>query len=374
MTGSIRLGRLLGIPVQVHLSWFLAVWVIAWSLARGVFPERIPGLPPETYWTMGFAGAVLLFASVLVHELGHALVARSFRIPTRSITLFLFGGVAQIAREPERPSHELWVALAGPATSFLLAGLFRLLTPTGQLVPATALMGYLSSVNVLLAAFNLIPAFPLDGGRVLRAVLWSFLGFERATQVSTLTGQATAALFIVLGVLAVFTGRALNGLWLILLGWFLDQAAGSSRQQMLLRHALRGVRVRDIMTPDPVTLEADLTLEEAVARYFLPRKHGGYPVVYGDRLLGILTLHDLKQVPRERWATTRVRDAMTPIARAQVVHPGAAAYDALARMVQAGVGRLLVLDGEGNLLGILTRSDLLHLIRLRSELGAELPD
>lgn len=368
MTGSIRVGRLLGITVQVHATWFLAVWAIAWSLARGIFPQRIPGLPVETYWTMGFAGALLLFASVLVHELGHALVARHFRIPTRSITLFLFGGVAQIAREPERPAHELWVALAGPATSLLLAGLFRLLTPSGDPVPATALMGYLSSVNLLLAAFNLLPAFPLDGGRVLRAILWSFLGLERATRVSTSLGHATAAAFIALGVLAIFTGRPVDGLWLVLIGWFLDQAAGASYQQMLLRHALRGVRVRDIMTLDPVTLEADLTLEEAVAGYFLPRKHGGYPVVYGDRLLGILTLHDLKQVPRERWSTTRVREAMTPIDRAQTVRPEAPAYDALARMVQAGVGRLLVLDAGGELVGILTRSDLLHLIRLRSEL------
>ncbi|MCS7235870.1 MAG: site-2 protease family protein [Armatimonadota bacterium] len=374
MTGAIRIGRMLGITVQVHLTWFLAVWAIAWSLARGVFPQRIPGLPQETYWAMGFAGALLLFASVLVHELGHALAARRFRIPTRSITLFLFGGVAQLAREPERPVQELWVALAGPATSLALAALFRILTPSGEAVPATALMGYLAFVNLLLAAFNLLPAFPLDGGRVLRAVLWWFLGLERATRVATTMGHLTAAAFIALGVLAVFTGRPVDGLWLILIGWFLDQGAGTSYQQMLLRHALRGVRVRDIMTPDPVTLEADLTLEEAVAGYFLPRKHGGYPVVYGDRLLGILTLHDLKQVPREKWATTRVREAMTPIARAHTVRPEAPAYDALARMVQAGVGRLLVLDADGSLVGILTRSDLLHLIRLRSELGAELPD
>ncbi|MCL6500109.1 MAG: CBS domain-containing protein, partial [Firmicutes bacterium] len=228
--------------------------------------------------------------------------------------------------------------------------------------------GRILILNVGLAAFNLLPAFPLDGGRVLRAILWSFLGLERATRVSTSLGHATAAAFIALGVLAIFTGRPVDGLWLVLIGWFLDQGAGASYQQMLLRHALRGVRVRDIMTPDPVTLEADLTLEEAVAGYFLPRKHGGYPVVYGDRLLGILTLHDLKQVPRERWSTTRVREAMTPIDRAQTVRPEAPAYDALARMVQAGVGRLLVLDAGGELVGILTRSDLLHLIRLRSEL------
>ncbi|MER3456114.1 MAG: site-2 protease family protein [candidate division GAL15 bacterium] len=371
MTGSVRVGRVAGITVQIHATWFLAVWAIAGSLARTVFPQRIPGLPEAAYWTMGFSGALLLFASVLVHELGHALVARHFRIPTRSITLFLFGGVAHIAREPARPAHELWVALAGPATSVVLAGVFRLLTPPGPAVPATALMGYLSSVNLLLAAFNLLPAFPLDGGRVLRALLWSLWGFERATRVTTYLGHAAAAVFIALGVLAIFAGRPVDGLWMVLIGWFLDQGAGASYQQMLLRHALRGVRVQDIMTRDPVTLEAGLTLEEAVAGYFLPRKHGGYPVVYGERLVGILTLHDLKQVPRERWATTRVREAMTPIGRARTVRPETLAYDALARMVEAGVGRLLVLDADGELVGILTRSDLLHLLRLRSEPGPE---
>ena len=172
MAGSIRIGRIFGITVQVHHTWFIALWAVAFSLARGVFPERLPGLPGSTYWTMGIVGAVFLFGSVLVHEFGHALVARRFRIPTRSITLFLFGGVAQIAREPERPAHEFWVAIAGPVTSLGVGALFWALAPRGADVPATALMGYLAWANLLLAIFNLIPAFPLDGGRVLRAVLW----------------------------------------------------------------------------------------------------------------------------------------------------------------------------------------------------------
>ncbi|MDR5682502.1 MAG: site-2 protease family protein [Armatimonadota bacterium] len=373
MGGSIRLGRLFGIAVQIHFTWFIAVWVISWSLAQGVFPQQIPGLPSGTYWTMGVAGALLLFASVLVHEFGHALTARTLGIPTRSITLFLFGGVAQIAREPERPAHEFWVAIAGPVTSVALAGLFWFATPRAEPVPATALMGYLSWVNLLLAGFNMIPAFPLDGGRVLRAILWNFLGLERATRVTTTLGHATAAAFVVLGVFAIFTGRVINGLWLVLIGWFLDQGAGASYQQLVLRNALRGVRVEDIMTRDVIALDASLTIEDAVSNYFLPHKHGGYPVTWGDRLVGILTLHDVKQVPRDRWNQTRVRDAMTPIAQVKTVRPGTGAYDALARMVQAGVGRLLVVNADGELAGILTRSDLMHLIRLRTELGADVP-
>jgi len=371
VAGSIRIGRIFGITVQVHHTWFIALWAVAFSLARGVFPERLPGLPGSTYWTMGIVGAVFLFGSVLVHEFGHALVARRFRIPTRSITLFLFGGVAQIAREPERPAHEFWVAIAGPVTSLGVGALFWALAPRGADVPATALMGYLAWANLLLAIFNLIPAFPLDGGRVLRAVLWSVYGYERATAVVTTLGQLTAAAFIVLGVVGIFTGQVLNGLWLILIGWFLEQAASASYQQALLRRALRGMRVGDIMTRYVRVLPAHLTLEDAVHDYFLLHKHGGYPVVYGDRLVGILTLQDLRRIPRERWKEAQVREAMTPIAEAKVVRPGLSAYEALARMLQEGVGRLLVVDEDGELMGLVTRSDLMHLIRVRTELGED---
>ncbi len=371
MGGSIRLGKVLGITVQVHYTWFVALWALSFSLARGVFPEQLPGLPAQTYWVLGVVGALLLFGSVLVHELGHALMARTYRIPTRSITLFLFGGVAHIAREPERPAHEFWVALAGPLTSLGVAGIFWLLAPQGAPVPATALMGYLAWANLVLVAFNLLPAFPLDGGRVLRAVLWAFYGYERATRIVTALGQAAAGAFILLGVVGVFTGHALNGLWLILIGWFLEQAASASYHQAVLRRVLGGIRVSDIMTRDVRVMPAELTLEEAVHDYFLPYKHGGYPVVYGDRLVGILTLHDLRRVPRERWREAQVREAMTPIAQAKVVRPDLSAYEALARMLQDGVGRLLVVDEDGELVGLVTRSDLMHLIRVRTELGTD---
>jgi Zn-dependent protease/CBS domain-containing protein len=362
-----------GVAIEIHFTWLIAVWVISWSLAQGLFPHQIPGLPSGTYWMMGVAGALLLFASVLFHEFGHALAARRFRIPTRSITLFLFGGVAHIAREPERPAHEFWVAIAGPITSVALSGLFWVIAPQVQPAPAAVLMEYLSWVNLLLAGFNMIPAFPLDGGRVLRAVLWNFLGLERATRVTTTLGHVFAAAFIVVGVFAIFAGHVINGLWLILIGWFLDQGAGASYQQLVLRTALSGVRVDDIMTTDVVTMEPNLSIEEAVSDYFLQYKHGGYPVAWGGRLQGILTLHDVKRVPRDKWRETRVRDAMTPMSEMKTVRPGTGAYDALARIAETGVGRLLVVDAQGNLAGILTRSDLMHLIRLRTELGADVP-
>lgn len=373
MGGAIKIGRIAGIAVQIHLTWFVALGVISMTLARGVFPAQMPNLPANLYWSMGITGAVLLFLSVMLHELGHALAARHFRIATRSITLFLFGGVAQITSEPEDPRQEFWIAIAGPITSFFLAGFFWLITPHGQRVPAAILMEYLSLANLILCGFNLLPALPLDGGRILRAVLWRFLGLEQATRIASGLGRIAANLLIVLGVVTVLGGQLIQGIWMILIGWFLDHGAGASYQQLLLRNALRGVRVRDVMTTEVITIEQSLSVEQAVMDHFLRHKHGGYPVSYGDRVVGIVTLHDIKPHPRDTWSDLRVRDVMTPIARAQTVRTGTSAYEALARMLRANVGRLLVMGDHGELEGLLTRSDLMYLIRIRTELGADRP-
>lgn len=370
MRGSIRLGRILGIPVGVNYTWFIALWVLAWSLAGTYFPAHFPGFPSSMYWGMGFGSALLVFASVIVHELGHAVAARRFGIRTRGIVLFLFGGVAQIAKEPPTPVAELVVAAAGPLTSLALAGTLALTRP---LVAGSALgviATYLVWANVLLAAVNVIPGFPLDGGRMLRALVWRVTrSFERATLLASRTGQVVAIAFIALGVAGAFMGSVLTGLWLILLGWFMDTGAAASYQQALLREALGVVRVGDIMSREVHAVDPGLTLDQLVADYFLPYKHGGFPVVWGERLLGIITLHDVKNVPRERRALTTVREAMTPLSNLRTVRPSASAYDAFARMASADIGRLLIVDNEGALVGILTRSDLLHVMRIRIELA-----
>lgn len=369
MRGAIRLGRILGIPVGANYTWFIALWMLTWSLARAYYPDRFPGFPASTYWTMGLASALLLFASVLVHELGHALTARRYGIRTRSITLFLFGGVAQIAKDPPTPVAELVVAAAGPVTSLILSALFAGARPLAAGSALGAIVTYLAWINASLAGFNLIPGFPLDGGRVLRALIWRVTGsLERATLIASRTGQLVAMGFIAFGVLGAFTGNVIAGIWLVLIGWFMDTGAQASYQQVLLREALGRVRIGDIMSREVHVVDPNLTLELLVAEYFLPLKHGGFPVVWGDRLLGIITLHDVKGVPKERRATTTVRDAMTPLDRLRTVRPTASAYDAFTRMAQADVGRLLVVDAGGNLVGIVTRSDLLHVMRIRVEL------
>lgn len=372
ISGGLRLGRLLGIPVIIHSSWFLALWVLSWSLAVSYYPRTFPGLSGGTYWWLGILSAVLLFASVVVHELAHALTARRYGVRTRSITLFMFGGVAQIGAEPPTATAEMAIAAAGPATSYALAALFWIFGRTIGGSALGALVDYLAFINLTLATFNLIPGFPLDGGRVLRAYLWRrWRDLERATRTAAQAGRVVAVGFIALGILQLVRGMFVGGLWMILIGWFLESAAQAGYQQVLLRRALGRVRVGEVMTRDLHTLDPNLTVEEAIAEHFLPLKHGGFPVVYGDRLVGVVTRQDVRDIPREARAERRIRDVMTPMDRLKTVRPTTSAYEAFARMMQEQIGRLLVIEEDGTLVGIVTRSDLLQIIRLYTELGEE---
>ena len=371
MRGSFWLGHILGIPVAINYTWFFAIALIAWSLAGSYYPQRAPGFDESIYWTMGLASALLLFASVLVHEFGHALTARRFGLETQAIILFLFGGVAQIASEPSTPRAEFRVAIAGPLTSLALAAACRLIVPLLGARPIGDIVSYLAVVNLLLGVFNLVPGFPLDGGRILRAALWARSGsLERATRTAARAGQLVAMLFIAGGMLYVFRGNIVAGVWLILIGWFLDTGAQASYQQVVVRHGLGDVRVGTIMSRDLHTIEPHLTVERAIAEYFLPYKHNGFPVTLGDHLIGIITMQDVTAVPGDRRGAVTVRDVMTPRERLKTVSVNASAYDAFAKMSQDHIGRLLVLDEQGNLVGIVTRSDLLHVLRLRADAAA----
>lgn len=370
---SIKVGSLLGIPVRLNYTLVLAVVLVAWSLASSYMPTEYPGLSSREYWITGSLGAITLFTSVLVHELAHSFVARKSGLPVGRITLFLFGGVSEIEKEPKSPGQEFKVAVVGPASSFVIGavlGLLWLLLNQVHLTPLVlAPLEYGSYINFMLAGFNLLPAFPLDGGRILRSALWKRKDdLIQATKTATKFGVWFSYLFMLLGVVSVFGGSVVNGLWYILIGWFLKSGAEGSLTQTVVSEALSRVDIRDIMTREVDIVEPDLTLNDLVQKHFSRYKHGGFPVVKDSTLLGLVTLEDVRNVPKEKWMETRVSDVMTTCEKLGCLQENEKAADAFLKMSRLDVGRLPVRQ-NGKLVGIVTRSDILRVIRIKSELG-----
>ncbi len=373
MEASIRLGRLRGIEIGVHYSWLLVFALLTYSLAVGVFPSWYPGWSSGTYWAVGALASVLLFASVLAHELGHSLVAQSRGVPVISIVLFIFGGVAQLADEARRARDEFLIAVAGPLVSIVIGvvslGLWPIVEDISQ--PLGAIFEYLGWANLILVAFNSIPAFPLDGGRVLRALLWGTLGnVLRATRIAAGIGVAIGFLFMAGGLFLVFRSP-LSGIWLIALGWFLQNAAQQSYQQLVIRRLFEGVRVGQLMDPDPPTIRPDVTIDELVDA-LLAYNVRSFPVVEDGRLVGIVTLTDVRHAPREQWPIRRVRDLMTPRERLITAKPEDDLERILRLMATHEIHQIPIVD-DSRLLGLLTRNALLRFLQLRQELG-RLPD
>lgn len=367
--GSLRVGRAFGIPIYVHFSWIVIFGLITWTLAAGYFPAHYPDLATASYWAQGLVASLLFFVSILLHELGHSVVALRAGIGIRSITLFIFGGLAQLEKEPEDGAAELRIAIAGPLVSFALAAGFHLVAAVEGLAPAAAAVArYLALINLVLAVFNLVPAFPLDGGRILRAALWSHLGKSRATRIASRAGSLFAFFLIFLGVFGLLAGAGIAAIWQILLGWFLKEASHGAYRGTLLEEQLDGLAVRDAMVGDVATLPAEIALDEAVREHFLRSGFGGYPVVRGARPVGLLCLRDVGRVPPEERARTTAQAAMTPLGEALVIAPDEPLFDALLRLPAAG-GRLLVMDGE-RLVGLLPQTAVLRLLRAREALAS----
>jgi len=365
--------RIAGIEVGMDPSWMILALLVAWSLATGVFPNLYGGLPVMTYWWMGLVSVVGLAVSIVLHELAHSLVARRFGIQIRSITLFVFGGVADMADQPARPRAELLMAAAGPAMSLVLAGLLYGLVAAGESAgwPATVLAvpAYLALLNTVLAVFNLVPAFPLDGGRVLRAALWSLWGdFSRATRVAVRVGSTGGMLLSLLGVVAALSGNVVGGLWWILIGFFLRSAALGELQTLQARHVLAGVTIRDFITPQPVTVPADISLDTLVNDHVYHSGHEMYPVSDGNAIVGSIGVEAIRKVPRERWGTTRVDEIMQAQSADNTIPVGMEVTDALDHMNRTGRSRLLVTDDD-RFAGIVTLKDLLRPLSLRLKLG-----
>ena len=372
MQDAWQIGRLFGIPLRVHLSWLLVFGLISWSLAAGFFPAQLPDLPVWSYWVKAVIAAAMFFVSIILHELGHSLVARHHGIAIASITLFVFGGVSQMKEEPRQARQELQIAIIGPVISLVLAAVFGVLsalaTPGGEPTGLGVVLTYLALVNLLVAVFNMLPAFPLDGGRVLRAILWSRSGdLMRATTMAARVGRVLALGLIGLGGLQLLGGN-FGGLWLMLIGWFIMQAGSAGLAQASLRQALGGLRVRDVMTTEVKTVPADATVHDLIEDYFIRYTYGGYPVVSNGRVVGLVTLHELRNTPPETRTATGVERVMVPLAPRLVVDPGTPVIDALNRMTTSGAGRLVVLD-QDRLVGLITANGILHLTQIRSALG-----
>jgi Zn-dependent protease len=369
---TIPLVRIAGIPVGLDYSWFLIFALLTWMLATNHFPAEFPDWAPSLYWLVGLATALLFFVSVLLHELGHSVVALRYRIPVRSITLFVFGGVAQISDEPPSAGAELSIAIAGPLVSFALAALFYALQLTaGGIPPLYGLAKYLAYINVVLGAFNLIPGYPLDGGRVFRAIVWAATrDMKRATLIAASVGRGFGFLFIMTGVWQLLRGNFSGGLWIAFIGWFLESAAAAQAVQVVFRVALAAHTVSQAMSSNCPFIGADLTLQQLVDEHILGAGQRFFLVDREDRTVGLITLSRIREVPRSDWATMTAGEAMIALEDSKRVGPDTELSTAVQMMDREGVGQLPVLSKD-RVVGILRREDVAVFLSTLQELGLD---
>lgn len=374
MESSVKLGKIAGIEIGIHYTWLIVFGLITWSLAVGFFPQNFPGMDMLTYWLLGAISAILLFVSVLVHELSHSLVAISRGMPVESITLFIFGGVSNIKEEAHSPTDEFWMAFVGPLSSLVMGGIcFAVLIFAPPLpLEAMAVLAYLAIINVMLGVFNLIPGFPLDGGRVFRSILWWMTGnLRKATRIAAATGQVIAYLFIFGGLFLAFTGDFLSGIWIIFIGWFLNNAAESSYRQTAMEENLKGVKVAEVMINEPCTVSPDTKLDELVHGYMLKRNVRALPVVEGNELVGLVTLSDVKAIPSDRWHEVPVSQVMSQRSKLVTLNPQDDMGKAVHALAEEDLNQVPVIE-EGKLVGLVNRSNVIRFLQVREELGARI--
>jgi Zn-dependent protease/predicted transcriptional regulator len=376
MRASIKLGRWFGVPVGLHYSWFIIAWLIAISL-RAEFAAVNPSWSPAMVWTLSILTAALFFVCIVLHELSHATVARFSGVPVRGITLFALGGVAQIEKEAETPGKEFWIAIAGPAASIALGlACYAIAGATGLVPPGTsqsaviAVVGWLAYINVALALFNLIPGFPLDGGRILRSVIWAANhDAQRATRAAARVGQAIAFLFIAGGLWALITRGDFGGLWIAFIGWFLLEGAQSYYLQAQLSTTLQGLRVSDVMSHGCAPVDGHTTLRRFIDEHLLHGDATCFAVNDDGHVVGLIGPEDVKAIDRSRWDETRVSEAMHPLRLMHPVKPDVPADEALALMGRERLNQLPVVS-DGHLEGVVTMASLARLLRVRQELHA----
>ncbi|HTQ62953.1 MAG TPA: site-2 protease family protein [Candidatus Solibacter sp.] len=367
---TIPIGRVLGIPIDLDYSWFLIAGLITWMLAVDYYPVEFKGGTGAEYWLMGAVTAVLFFGSIVVHELAHSWVALRYKIPVHRITLFVFGGVSQIAGEPPSAGAEFLIAVVGPLTSFALAVIFYLLEPLlVNAAPALAVARYLALINGMLGLFNLIPGFPLDGGRVFRAIVWATIkNFRRATVIAANTGRFFGFFFIFVGVWLALKGNLINGLWIAFIGWFLESAAVAQVQQQLVQGLLVGHKVSEIMGNACTQVPGGATLQSLVDQEVLAHGRQCFLVNLDERVVGLLTLHDIKEVPRPSWTSTTAAQAMIPVEKLGKLDPGAELWTAMEKMSKDGISLMPVMAGN-NIVGMLSTGDIVKYLHTLQQVG-----
>lgn len=366
---NIPLGKILGIQIGLDYSWFVIFVLLTWMLAGSYYPGEFKNWSPLLYWLTGAVTAIMLFVSVLLHELGHSVVALWYKIPVRSITLFLFGGVAQIGSEPPSAIAELLIAIAGPLVSLVLAAFFYATqSAVSDVEPLLGLTKYLTYINMALVLFNLIPGYPLDGGRVFRVIVWAITGsMSRSTVIAANVGRLCALLLIFTGTFQMFSGNLGNGLWIALIGWFLDTAASVQLQQVTLRGLLAGHRVAQAMSTRYAIVPETLTVKQLIDEQILGGGQRYFLINRGDTTLGLITLHRIKDVPRQKWATTSAAEVMLPFEQLKCVDPDTELWSALENMDSNGVNQMPVVRAE-RVVGMLSREDAINFLRTLQEL------
>ncbi len=372
MKASIRLGSIAGIEVGIHYSLFVVLALVSWSLASGFLPDEYPGWATVTYWSTGLVCALMLFVSVLAHELAHSLVAKARGFRVQGITLFILGGVSNLKADAGKAVDEFVIAVVGPLASLALSAVLwiAVISLQDNSTPIAAVVWYLALLNLLLAVFNMLPAYPLDGGRVLRSVVWAITGsLSKATTIASRGGQIVGIGLMGLGALEVFQGFVLQGLWFALIGWFLHSTATGNLRQGAFEDTARGIKVKDVMEEDPLTIAPDVSLSDAVYEYLVNRGARSLPVCEGNTLVGIITITDVKGVPQHTWSSIRVRDAMTPAPLRQV-RPDDDLFHALSLLGEHSIHQVPVMDGD-RLVGLLSRAHVIQHLHRRAELGIE---
>lgn len=372
MRGSIVIGKIKGIEIELNISWFVIFGLVTFTLATSFFPQNYPEWGTAVHWALGGIMSLMLFVSVLLHELSHSIVSIGLGIDVKKISLFIFGGIAQIEKEPDEPMKELKIAIAGPLMSVAIAVTslvaVMVLGTLGVSEMVTVPLVYISNVNFILAIFNMVPAFPLDGGRVLRAIIWKAKGdLATATKIASAAGGVFGYLLIFLGVFWVLTGNIINGIWFAFIGWFINQASQSSYQNMLMSDMFGKIKVKEFMSSNVVTVKSHISIQDMVDNYIYRYKFSSFPVVKGDVIIGIININRVRETDRSGWDQTTVERVTDRLNSNLVVSPEDTVSTAMTKLFSNGIGRVLVMDGD-RLAGIVSRTDILNHIRIYNQL------